>query len=551
MTAAATDASRAGLGPTTGLLRRSAHALRLESWPLTVAFWAAACAQALAFALCRFPPMIDYPQHVAMGALLHRLRDSAAPEHALFATNYFTYNAGVETAMGLMSSLVATELAGRLLFALHALLFALAALVLCRVASRPRWYAMLALPLVYNFTCGWGFANFVFATPLVLLLLAAWIHLLQAPRAWALAAGLAVLSMAVAYTHVLAMLAACVAVAALSLGELADLGLGAVGAWFRRVLVPCLALVPAVGYSLGAWFWARATSTTVWEHAWAEGQDEPLWFKLRHVLYNAAGNFSDGSDQVLLAAALGVGVAIWLLARRAPLEPRMRRLALLFLGLYCVVPKVFIATFHIYPRFLPFGILFAFVALPAVPAASARALAAAAAAVALATGTNVLKKFLTIEGVDDAMAIVDDMPSGRSLIGVTFDAAPPGFFRQIWVHLPAIYQARRGGLLAYSFTRNESVPVHFRPGKEPARPPGGFEWDGRVYDPHAAYARDYDLVLVHTWPDSAGRPADPQSYVFKDLAPLTRLVSRRGSFFLYDASGLRFARRPSPVDEEE
>jgi len=150
--------------------------------------------------------------------------------------------------------------------------------------------------------------------------------------------------------------------------------------------------------------------------------------------------------------------------------------------------------------------------------------------------------------MDDAMAIIDDVPEGRALVGVTWDPKPAGWYREIWVHLPAIYQARRRGLIAYTFARNESPPIRYQAGKEPLRPPGGFEWNGSLYDIKQPYAKAFDMVLVHGWIDpKTGRAVeDPAPYVFKDLTPYVPLVSRRGRFFLYDASVLK--RMPADTD---
>lgn len=511
--------------------------LRFETAWLTAAFWGAVGLLAIAFLACPYPPMIDYPQHVAMGSLLHDLFSNEPYATALYRPTLFTYNAGIETAIALLSFLVSPELAGRIILAAHAVSFAGAALALCDYASRPRWYALLAIPWVYNHITGWGFSNFVVALPLALLAAVLWMRVVDgSPSRWRVV-GIVVLSMLVAYTHVLVMLSLCVLVAVVSLDVLLSRGQEGVVSRVRRLLLPAAVLVPPVGYSMGAWYYARATSTTVWEHSWAEGQDDPLWSKLRHILYNSTGNFADGSDQYLVAFAFVLGAVLWLLAT-TPGHDRMRRLALVFFGLYAVIPKVFIATFHIYQRFLPFAALFAIAAIPVSRGEASRVVSMVAAGLALVVGGNTLYRFVTIPEVEDAMAIIDDAPVGKSLVGVKYDVHAATFNREIWVHHPSLYQVRKKGVLAYSFLRNESVPVHYLPGKEPPRPPGGFEWNGQLFDVRADYARAYDLVLVRSWTAPSGRTVDPAPYVFKEYQGDVRLLSRRGSFFLYDMTAL-------------
>ena len=529
------------------------YLLGLESVGLTAAFWAAVGLVAAAFVTCKYPPMIDYPQHIAMGAVIGRLLGSSPVEAPYYDINFFTYNAGVETFVALLSQVMAPDLAGRLILGLHVVLWAVGALLLCKLSGRPRWYAFLAIPLIYNFVCGWGFANFVFATPIVLIVTAGWIRIIDGARKWWLLAGVGCLSMLVAFSHVLAMLSLCVVVTVLSVerlwAKLPEPGMDFVGR-VKSLVVPGAVLVPSVTYCLGAWFYARKISTDPWEHKWAEGQDDPLWQKLWSLLYNATGNFGDQSDQRLLLAgiAVGVGIAIW--ADQAGFEPRMKRLALAFAVLYAVVPKVFIATFHIYIRFLPFAAMFAIAALPVMRGPRARWWTVATAAVGILTSLNVFSKFRSIPEVDDLIAITNDAPAGRKLMPLTWDPTPPGYLREIWVHGFAMYQVRKPGFLAYSFTRNESPPLHFKPGMEPPHPPGGFEWNASVYNPLQDYARYYDLVLVRTWVDkTTGQAVDPTSYTFKSMVPYVKLLSRRGRFYLYDTSALTRAKPWVPVDD--
>lgn len=512
----------------------------LETLPLTIGFWAAVLLQSLAFLLCKYPPMIDYPQHVAMGAVFHRMLDRNAPEWQLFETNLFTYNAGFPTALAYLGYLFKPELAGRVLFFFYPILWASAALAFCDLAKRPRWYAALAIPIAFHFTAGWGFANYVFMLPIALLAFAGWVRIVEGSRCRVIITSVIITTMAIAYTHVLVTLSLCIGVGIVGLEKLLGQPDKKIVDRIRGLIVPAFVMVPPVAYSVAAWWWARKTSHTFWEHAWADGMDEPAWQKLRFLVYNLSGNFLDHSDQNLTIAAAGIAVAIWIHGFRESWDARMRRLAIVFFVLYMIVPKVMLGTFHIYIRLLPIAAIFAVAALPVVRK-GVRWLAITATAIALVSGGNMLHKFLTIPEMDDAMAIIDDVPEGHALVGVTWDPKPAGWYREIWVHLPAIYQARRRGLIAYTFARNESPPIRYQEGKEPLRPPGGFEWNGSLYDIHQPYAKKFDMVLVHGWIDpKTGRPVeDPAPYVFKDLTSYVPLISRRGRFFLYDASVLQ------------
>ena len=121
-------------------------------------------------------------------------------------------------------------------------------------------------------------------------------------------------------------------------------------------------------------------------------------------------------------------------------------------------------------------------------------------------------------------------------MGLTYDLKASTLNREIWTHVPALYQVRKQGTIAYSFLRNESVPVHYRPGKEPLRPPGGLEWNARLFDFRDDFARDYDLVLVRQKAGPNGEVTNPAQLVFGAWAEEVHLLSQRGAFFLYDAS---------------
>jgi hypothetical protein len=220
-------------------------------------------------------------------------------------------------------------------------------------------------------------------------------------------------------------------------------------------------------------------------------------------------------------------------------ETSMKLLAITWAVLYCVIPKVFIATWFIFERFPTFFWAFAVAATPVALGSfpPQRWLKPAAVAVAVAAALNTVAHLATIPDQADADAILDDIPEGKRVIAVTWsNTGTPVILREMWVHLLAYYQARRQGLIAYSFAKFESMPVHYALGKVPPVIPGGMEWDAAKYDPFAPYARFWDTVLVRT-PD-ADPLSDPRHRTFRSAAAAVRLVAHRGRFWLYDASAL-------------
>ena len=513
------------------------NAFYLETVPLTAAYWGTALLFSLAFWVTIFPPLIDYPQHVAVGALLRRMADPSSPEHGLYDVNLVTYNGGFHLALAALSFFVQPETAGRILMSVYPPALAYAALALVRVGSRPTWYAFLALPITFSFAVGWGFANYVLSVPFVLMTYAVWLraHRGESGQMWKVMLA----SFFLSYTHVLATLCLCVMIGVTGFATFAASSDPPRPRLLALIKLP-LAVWPAVLWSIVVFVRNRYSPHANWE-GWDDGIDDPLWYKLLHLTSYSVGNFSDHSDQELFAVAVAIVIILWQWPReKTRAESAMKLLAITWGVLYCVIPKVFIATWFIFERFPTFFWTFAVAATP-VPLGSftlQRWLKPASVAVALAAAANTVIHLARIPDQADASAILDEIPAGKRVIAVTWsNTGRPVILREMWVHLLAYYQARRSGMIAYSFAKFESMPVHYALGKVPPVIPGGMEWDGGKYDPFAPYARFWDTVLVRT-PDSAPL-ADPRERTFRSASSGVRLLAHHGRFWLYDASELR------------
>jgi len=518
----------------------------LETAPLTAAYWGAALLFSLAFWITIFPPLIDYPQHVAVGALLRRMADPSSAEQSLYDVNLVTYNGGFHLLIAALSFVMRPETAGRVLMSLYPPAFAYAALALVRVSSRPSWYAFLALPITFSFAVGWGFANYVLSVPFVLMTFAAWLraHRGEPGQMWKVMLA----SFFLSYTHVLATLCLCVMIGITGFASFASSS-DPLRARFSALIKLPLAVWPAVVWSVIVFVRNRYSPHANWE-GWDDGIDDPLWYKLLHLTSYSVGNFSDHSDQAFFAAAVAIVIVLWQWPRQKTRgESAMKLLAISWGVLYCVIPKVFIATWFIFERFPTFFWAFTVAATPVALGSFPlqRWLKPLAVAVALAAAANSVLHLARIPDQADADAILDEIPEGKRVIAVTWsNTGRPVILREMWVHLLAYYQARRSGLIAYSFAKFESMPVHYALGKAPPVIPGGMEWNAGKYDPFAPYASFWDTVLVRT-PDFAPL-ADPRDRTFRSAAAGVRLLGHHGRFWLYDASVLR---APTPVDSRD
>jgi hypothetical protein len=532
--------------------RKELRFWELETRGLTAAFWGAIVAFTVAFWVTPYLPLIDYHQHVAIAAIMQRMF-AGGEERALYDINLITYNGGFHVMTALLSYVMPAEHAGRLVMSAYPFLFGSAVLGLCRAAHRPRWYALLALPVVYSRGMAWGFANWNLTFPVALLGIGYFIRYSRGEKHTLVK--LLAISVFCAYGHVLAMLCLCAGIGVVQLSRVRALG-PTWGARFMRLLQSPLPVMPGVVWCVFVYRYQTRSSFSNWAEASFEGLDDPLWFKIRHVFDMATGNLWDMSDTILVALAMGVALILSVAGSPEPPSSSvednddaraLRWLAVFFTLCYFVIPKVFIATWFIYERFPPLAIACLAAALPLRLFPHRDELRASAAGFAVAASLNTVRAFATMGDQADASAIIDAIPAGRKLIAVTHDATTERISREVYVHLPALYQARRVGEIAYTFTKFESMPVHYKPGKAPPTVQPGFEWDGMKYDVHAPWARAYDITLVRTGPGEI----DPAPVVFRDERSKVRLLARRGRFFLYDTTLLSVTEPGSWPDQKE
>lgn len=510
----------------------------LETPGMTASFWGAVALFTLAFFVTPFLPLIDYHQHVAIAAIMHRLFDAQAPEHALYEVNYITYNGGFHLLVALLSYVFKPENAGRVVMAAYPTLLALAALAVVREADRPRWYACLVLPVTYSRGMAWGFANWNLTFPVALLGVTWFLRYVRGERA--MLPRLLLASCFCAYGHVLAMLCLCLGMGVIQLSRLRELG-PTWGARVSKLIATPLPVMPGILWCVFVYRYQTSSSFSNWAEASLDGLDDPLWYKLRHLLDMSVGNTYDLSDNILLALALLVALILTFAGTEThtgneqELDQRaVRWLCLTFFAAYLIIPKVFVATWFVYERFPTLALVFLAGAIPLRLMPHRDELQAVAAGLAVAAGANTARLWSTMGSARDASDIIDQIPPSHRVVGITYEPATDRIAREVFVHLPALYQARHPGEIAYTFTKFESMPVHYRAGKAPPAGPPGFEWDASKVDVRAAWAHAYDLALVR----APATHEDPTALVFKEEAYRVRPLSRRGRFWLYDISAL-------------
>jgi hypothetical protein len=537
------------------LPRRAIDYLVLDSRRETLLYWGAVGLVVTGLFVTRLLPCVDYAQHLALSDVARRMADPAAPENAEYQLNYFTYNGLFHVLVAFLARLLPIELAGKLVVALSLGGMAGAVLALLRVVRRPPVHAALFTPILFSFSLGWGFVNYVLATTI-----AAWalVFLARAalrPTALGILA-VGVLGLACAFAHVLAMLILCLAGAGLAV-ELAWRATPASGPLPVRLLRVALRAAVAAGplvlgciYCVEVYRRQYVWDPNMYRDPTLEGSAPPLWEKLTWFGAFATDLFWDATDQVLLWGAIALMVASeWLSwkARRAgrlvaeESPPILLPFVLLTLA-YFATPMVLVGTHLIFPRLAQWAVLGAVLATPRFPAAVAARAHRWILGVALLAGVDVLLHCgLYAYETNDASRVIDDLPAGGAATAVIWEPGTFAFRNGTLTHLAAYYAARKHGQWAFAFARYLSVPVRFKAGAQPAWPARGWEFEGEAYDPRCKYARAFPLVLVKA---PKGLPRDEEAeqrvreLVFKKDAQAVRLLSHHGRYWAFDSTGL-------------
>jgi hypothetical protein len=534
--------------------------LTLGSAPLTRLYWAGVGLVISGLFVTRLLPCVDYPQHLALSDVARRLLDPNAPEQAQYQLNYFTYNGLFHVVVARLSEVVPIELAGRLVVAASLAGMAGAVVALVRTLRRPPEYAALFTPILFSFSLGWGFVNYVLATAVAAWALVVVVHAVVRPS-FAAFGWLAALGLLCAFAHVLAMLILCATAGALAL-ELSWRVTPAsdAGTWGRasgravRALLRCaLALLPlAIGcaYCVAVYRLQYDWDPNMYRDPTMEGSSPPIWQKVLFFGAFATDLFHDATDQIVVWVILGVmGWAARLgwknrkAEARDAVSPRPIVLPFALLTLaYFATPMVFIGTHLIFPRLAQWAVLGALLATPAFPPGLAGRARAWIPRLGIVAGANTLLHCALFGfETNDASATIDDMPPGGAATAVIWEPSTAAFRNGTLTHLAAYYAARKHGRWAFAFARYLSVPVRFKAGGQPAWPAVGWEFDGESYDARCKYARAFPLVIVkapaHVPRDASGESV-VRNLVFKNDAAAVTLLSHHGRYWAFDSTGL-------------
>jgi hypothetical protein len=419
------------------------------------------------------PPMLDYPQQVAMAAILRWLGDPARGFQAVYEPALGRPQGLFEILTAGLAWLLPIETAGRLVVSLSLAAVVPATLALCRRTGRPDWYALLALAFLYNHAFYWGFVDNLLAYPLVLGGLALADRLFERPfgvGSWLL---LAVWTLIFYGAHLQFLLVFAGATAWLALVRRPHLG---------RLALQLSLLLPGLALGAGVLGWAHLHAAEVMTPFQQRLQEVPTITYNTHMKVDQIpgllfGSWADGTHWLLALLLYGVVLLLAVPSLRKPpevVEPRdsvLFRTRFLSLAgwvalLYFLVPE-FSRGYLVSGRLVSLAALLAVPALPRPPARRERialALTGALLAVLLARTTAGFLGFAAeAAGLREVLEAAEP---GQTLAGLIYDPVPSAWNTPpVFQHAAAYYQVYRGGRVLLSFAQFFNSPVRFRAGE--------------------------------------------------------------------------------------
>ena len=484
------------------------------------------------FTVVRYPPMTDLPMHAAVTSALRHWLDPAWHFQDQFelqplrspVLTYYVLSALLAVVMPISSAM---KVATAILLALLPVGLA----VYCRGLKKNPTIGVAAAGLAWGTFTDWGFISFLGALGLTLMGVGLTLMVVERPTRGRTIA-LAVVSLLLFFTHVSRVPTYFIAVAIATL---------AMAPLTRRIRPVVVALAPTFGLFI-VWWLIRPQPQ---KGAIRLQLDPSRAAKMADWLLHGFRGLEETSILasmvciVLGVAVYSVIVRVVLVARGRRSPPPSRRsvhaaaaavlVALVFLGLYFVLPMDVGIWSLVYPREITAASLCALAALPGLPRSPwlrAPALAALLFGITMPTRFVTAKYAAFERATQDFRPIVADLPLAPKLGYILLDRSGSDGETIPLLHFPAWIQAERGGWLSFHFATWQSTPIRYRttPGADvPPTTPDGFEMHPEMFD-LTTRGKYFDWILVRA-------PYSPQQRVAVD--PSLYLVDHRGSWWLY------------------
>ena len=469
-----------------------------------------AAAVALPFAIVRFPPATDLPQHVAQ---LRLFLDAMGNPHSAYRIQWFTPYNLVYALLGIAWVCCGPLTAGRMALLALGLLWVAATHLLAAERRRPPEAAALASLLFFSPILYWGFVSFAMGWPVFLLWLVVTTRAPAERFTWRPALALFGGAVLLYMSHALWFAAG---MTWLALHSIVFRVPWRIAAWRVASVSPILV-------AAALWYPHLAASGFVSDTVWTSTPIERLSFAW--LASTAAGGLRGPAKYAMLATLLGwIGLSAW--QHRRTFWYLVDR-ELLLAGALCsagalLLPYEYMNTIEFAERWTPPALALLVLAVPR-PAVKPLILRAAACAVVVVFSLSTALAWNRFErtelsGLQESLAALPDSPRV-----VELDLLKGSAVVDKWpfLHVYAYAQVLHGGTLYFSFAAFAPMPVIL---KDRRNPPwaAGRAWGAEVKD--LADLRFFDFAIV-------GGDADLQER-YAALASLTP-VTQDGVWRLY------------------
>jgi hypothetical protein len=444
---------------------------------------------ALPALVLEYLPMTDLPQHIALASILAHHQDAAYGFEAYYSVEWFHTPYVLPYALAVaLGNIMPLAVAMRIVVFLSIVAYPLGIVALLRAANKPVWFALLAIPIVYNRAFFWGFIAFELGIGLAI---AAFACLVSEHKSRARDGLFALLTLAATFCHVygLAFLVALTGLYAV------------VGGWASLRTRPWNLAPILIGIALWAW---KSTA----QSGYGVSYSPPLGLRVQELGRSILGGYQDRSELIIL----GLAFAGWLALAHATLpvtRDRIRALSpiervayLAFVGnliAYFVLPQ----STHT-AKFIHFR--HAFLALALLPlCASARSLAKASFLVRalplIATTAAILNSWFHFILFDREARtftpIVAALPNAPKVVSLVFERNGQWMATDPYLHFVAYAQAEKGGMISMTFPAVFwNLPAVMKPDAPVPKSPTNFEWQLQFDDSAFGYFYDYAIVRM-------------------------------------------------------
>jgi hypothetical protein len=473
-------------------------------------FIASALLALMPFFIVTFPPITDLPQHMAQIRLLgEALADPNGPYRIQWWTPYSLSYA----LLAMCRAIAPPLLAGRLAFAVIALLWVATAHTLALSRGRSPLAAVLASLFVFSNVVYWGFLSFAIGWPVFAAWMLATDREIRRPRQVLL---LAAMGLVLYACHALWLLAGIAWMGVVTLADAARVWRrrGALQQFYRPLIWRACALAPAAT-ALALWTPGFQASDGRAPAFWTTG---PLTRLSPQWLVDSVLGGLRGPLEWLLMSLLFAWVVLGVAQHRGRLREAVDARLLLggaLLALFALVlPDRYMHTIHLTQRWMPFAAALLLLAVPAPqlrPAALLRIVVLGVAGTYLAATALTWVAFERRE-LTGLVAALERLPPEPRVLGLDYKQRSTLVRGRPFMQTYAWAQVLRGGTLNFSFASYPTSLVVFRSSQSP-------RWTPKLYwFPHHLRSTDldhFDYVIVN------GSPREHELFARWRVTPVT------------------------------